>query len=722
MPNNDSNLKNSNKKFNWGGLIVTIIILTMVGFGIWWFFIKSDTKRNISQFEDYLVRSSNTVSDDAYFKSISVTESTQEIHAVYHQSNDKGDISFTFGASRDYINDMLTKKEVRVITGQVVRINTIWKTYDIDDMKLSGNPIPQPSVVWDIIKWTLLLGIPILLCWLIWRQLRRSVSGGGGGGLFGPNPGRNKARIIKSIKQRFSDIAGNEEVKEEIVELVDYLKNPDAYNAAGARVPKGILLSGPPGTGKTLIAKATAGEANVPFYFISGSDFVEMFVGVGASRVREMFIEARRNAPCILFVDELDAVGRSRGGGIGGGNDEREQTLNQLLVEMDGIQENSSVLVIAATNRPDVLDPALLRPGRFDRSIIVSLPDIKEREAILKVHATGKRMHSSISFANIAKRTPGYSGAQLENVINEAAILSVREKTKVIIPEQIDEAIDRVMAGPAKKSRVISKEELTTIAYHEAGHAVIGLKIKGGQKVQKVTIIPRGQAGGYNLMTPEKEQYNLAKWQILARITSFMGGRAAEQIMNGKDAISTGASNDIEQATLLARNMVTNWGMSKLGPVQLEKSDGPLFLGRDMQVSKTHSDQVAYEIDKEVRDIIVNAEQNAIKVIKGNMTLLKVIAETLLERETIVAEEIEYMAKHKKTPPKFNKATTNVNKSQSIDDLINRVKNKVETKKKKAINLEEKKQDDKEKIDSNSSDKNDEEKLDSNSSNKNDKE
>lgn len=685
MPNNDSNLRNSNKKFNWGGLIVTIIILTLVGFGIWWFFIKSDTKRNLSQFENYLVQASASSTDESYFKSISVTESTQEIHAIYHESDKKGDISFNFGATRDYINNMLTDKEVLTINGSTVKMNTVWKSASIEDINLSGNPIPQPSVVWDIIKWILLLGVPILLGWLIWRQLRRSVSGGGGGGIFGPNPGRNKAKIIKSIKQRFNDIAGNEEVKEEIVELVDYLKNPDAYNAAGARVPKGVLLSGPPGTGKTLIAKATAGEANVPFYFISGSDFVEMFVGVGASRVREMFTEARRNAPCILFIDELDAVGRSRGGGIGGGNDEREQTLNQLLVEMDGIQENSSILVIAATNRPDVLDPALLRPGRFDRSITVNLPDVKEREAILKVHATGKRMHSSISFANIAKRTPGYSGAQLENVINEAAILSVRERTKVIIPEQIDEAIDRVMAGPAKKSRVISKEELTTIAYHEAGHAVIGLKVKGGQKVQKVTIIPRGQAGGYNLMTPEKEQYNLSKWQILARITSFMGGRAAEQIMNGKDAISTGASNDIEQATLLARNMVTNWGMSKLGPVQLEKSAGPLFLGRDMQVSKTHSDQVAYEIDKEVRDIIINAEQKAIKVIKNELLLLKVIAETLLERETIVAEEIEYMAKYKKTPPKLEKEDTKV-KAKSIDDLIKNAQSKRQKKVKSSTN------------------------------------
>ena len=375
-----------------------------------------------------------------------------------------------------------------------------------------------------------------------------------GGGIF--NPGKNQAQKIISDK-KFSDIAGNEEVKEEVKELVDYLKNPTKYSAAGARIPKGILLGGPPGTGKTLIAKATAGEANVPFYFISGSNFVEMYVGVGAKRVRELFKDARKEAPAIIFIDEIDAVGRSRGAGIGGGNDEREQTLNQLLVEMDGMAENSGILIMAATNRTDVLDPALLRPGRFDRTITVNLPDIKEREEILKLHAKGKRIDPEVTFANLAKRTPGYSGAQLENVINEAALLSVRENTGVITKLQIDEAIDRVMSGPAKKTRTISPEELTMVAYHEAGHAVVGLKVPGGNKVQKITIIPRGNAGGYNLMLPEKEKYNKTKLELESMIKSYMGGRAAEEIIYGKENISTGAADDIQRATSIARRMVT---------------------------------------------------------------------------------------------------------------------------------------------------------------------
>ena len=375
-----------------------------------------------------------------------------------------------------------------------------------------------------------------------------------GGGIF--NPGKNQAQKIISDK-KFSDIAGNEEVKEEVKELVDYLKNPTKYSAAGARIPKGILLGGPPGTGKTLIAKATAGEANVPFYFISGSNFVEMYVGVGAKRVRELFKDARKEAPAIIFIDEIDAVGRSRGAGIGGGNDEREQTLNQLLVEMDGMAENSGILIMAATNRTDVLDPALLRPGRFDRTITVNLPDIKEREEILKLHAKGKRIDPEVTFTNLAKRTPGYSGAQLENVINEAALLSVRENTGVITKLQIDEAIDRVMSGPAKKTRTISPEELTMVAYHEAGHAVVGLKVPGGNKVQKITIIPRGNAGGYNLMLPEKEKYNKTKLELESMIKSYMGGRAAEEIIYGKENISTGAADDIQRATSIARRMVT---------------------------------------------------------------------------------------------------------------------------------------------------------------------
>ncbi|MGL5308756.1 MAG: ATP-dependent zinc metalloprotease FtsH, partial [Metamycoplasmataceae bacterium] len=430
----------------------------------------------------------------------------------------------------------------------------------------------------------------------------------------------------------------------------------------------------PPGTGKTLVAKATAGEANVPFYFISASNFVEMFVGVGAKRVREMFKEARKNSPAIIFIDELDAVGRSRGAGMGGGNDEREQTLNQLLVEMDGITENGGLLVMAATNRPDVLDPALLRPGRFDRIITVGLPDIKEREAILRLHAKGKRMDKTISFRGIAKRTPGYSGAQLENVINEASLLSVRENTGVITIEQIDEAIDRVMSGPAKKNRTISKEELEMVAYHEAGHAVVGIKIPGGNKVQKITIIPRGEAGGYNLMIPEKEKYYSSKSDLEASIKSFMGGRAAEEIVYGKGAISNGASDDIAKATEIARRMVTEWGMSEtLGPIKYEEASGSPFLGRDYGKNKSFSDSVALEIDTEIRVIIEAAQKVAHQVILENMTLLELIKTSLLENETIVSEEIDYIAEHLQLPEKKIKQERTKTRKMNLDELINEV-------------------------------------------------
>lgn len=486
------------------------------------------------------------------------------------------------------------------------------------------------------------------------------------------------AQRIKTDK-KFSDIAGNEEVKEEVMELVDYLKNPKKYASVGARIPKGILLGGPPGTGKTLLAKATAGEANVPFYFISASNFVEMFVGLGAKRVRDMFEEARNNAPAIIFIDELDAVGRSRGAGIGGGNDEREQTLNQLLVEMDGVKENSGILIMAATNRADVLDPALLRPGRFDRVINVSLPDIKEREAILKLHAKGKRIADNVKFNLVARRTPGFSGAQLENVINEASLLSVRERTGVITIEQIDEAIDRVIAGPARKSRTISEKENIAVAYHEAGHAVVGIKVKGGNKVQKITIIPRGHAGGYNLMLPEEEKFNRSKSELIAIITSFMGGRVAEAIIYGKDNVSTGASDDIAKATKIARKMVTEWGLSSLGPIKYEEDSDQPFLGRDYMKASSFSSQTAQEIDLEVRKIILEAEKNAHKIISENRELLELIKDALILNETIVAEEIEYIDKNMKLPPKLTAEKKELSKEYpkaDFDTLFNEVSGK----------------------------------------------
>ena len=449
---------------------------------------------------------------------------------------------------------------------------------------------------------------------------------------------RSRARKEENVKVRFSDVAGCDEEKEEMAEIIEYLKTPKKFAALGARIPKGILMVGSPGTGKTLLAKAVAGEADVPFFSISGSDFVEMFVGVGASRVRDMFKNAKASAPCMIFIDEIDAVGRQRGAGMGGGHDEREQTLNQLLVEMDGMSDNSGIVVIAATNRPDVLDPALLRPGRFDRQITVSLPDLKGREAILKVHARNKKLAEGVDLEALARRTPGFSGADLENVLNEAAILTVRENKQEIGLSQIDEAIDRVMMGPAKKSRTYDEHTKKLVAYHEAGHAIVGLNLKDGAIVQKVTIIPRGNAGGYNLITPRKEKILNTRKELYDTITSYMGGRAAEEIFF--DDISTGASGDIQQATRIAKDMVTTYGMSELGPIQYDSGNGTVFLGRDYNSPANASSQVAYEIDTEVRKIIDHCHSEAIKIIKANKEDLIKIANALIANETLTAEEI----------------------------------------------------------------------------------
>ena len=450
--------------------------------------------------------------------------------------------------------------------------------------------------------------------------------------------GRSKARLEGNIRVRFDDVAGADEEKEEMVELIEYLKNPKKFVKMGARIPKGILLSGAPGTGKTLLAKAVAGEADVPFYSISGSDFVEMFVGVGARRVRDMFKKAQATAPCIVFIDEIDAVGRQRGTGLGGGHDEREQTLNQLLVEMDGIGENTGVVIIAATNRPDVLDPALLRPGRFDRQITVSLPDKRGRHAILKVHARNKQISSEVDLEGLARRTPGFSGADLENVLNEAAILAVRDQKDVIEMHHLDEAVDRVMMGPAKKSRKYSEREKYLVAVHETGHAVIGLLVEEADMVQKVTIIPRGMAGGYNLMTPKEERMMATKSDLMAKITGLLGGRVAEEIVLNE--ISSGAYNDIERATNIARDMVMSYGMSKLGPIQYEKSGGNVFLGRDYSSSRNYSGQIAFEIDKEVRAIIDGCYEKARELIANNRPLLDRITAALMEYETLTHEQI----------------------------------------------------------------------------------
>jgi cell division protease FtsH len=459
--------------------------------------------------------------------------------------------------------------------------------------------------------------------------------------------GKSRARLNESNRKvTFKEVAGLTEEKEEVKELIDFLKNPKRFQKLGARIPKGVLLVGPPGTGKTLLARAVAGEANVPFYYISGSDFVELFVGVGASRVRDMFKQAKHNAPCLIFIDEIDAVGRQRGAGLGGGHDEREQTLNQLLTEMDGFGANEGIIIIAATNRPDVLDPALLRPGRFDRQVTVNLPDVKGREEILQVHAIGKTFASNVKLSNIAKRTVGFSGADLENLLNEAALLAVRRNKDAITMAEIDEAHDRVLMGPAKLSKKYTEHEKKVVAYHEAGHAVLGIKLDGASEVQKITIIPRGSAGGYNLMLPKEETFLSTKNELLETITGLLGGRVSEELVFNE--MTTGAHNDFEKATKIARAMVTEYGMSSLGPVQFEHQESSVFLGRDYNKSRNFSSQVAFQIDEEVRKIILEQYERAKQIIKDNIDLLHLIANTLLEHETLTKEQIDYLVKHGK--------------------------------------------------------------------------
>ena len=514
----------------------------------------------------------------------------------------------------------------------------IVKASDSQDFKLSVVPDPESSSLLVILVNVLPIALLVVLAfWFFNKQMAGNKSS--------LDFGKSRARLNSDTnKVTFKDVAGLEEEKEEVKELIDFLKAPKKFQKLGARIPKGVLLMGPPGTGKTLLAKAVAGEADVPFYFISGSDFVELFVGVGASRVRDMFQQAKRTAPCLIFIDEIDAVGRQRGSGIGGGHDEREQTLNQLLTEMDGFGANEGIIIIAATNRPDVLDPALLRPGRFDRQITVNLPDIKGREEILAVHAKNKILADGITLKNLAKRTPGFSGADLENLLNEAALLAVRRNKSEITMSEIDEATDRVLMGPAKTSHKYSENDRRLVAYHEAGHAVIGLKLRNASDVQKVTIIPRGQAGGYNMMVPSEEKFCSTKTDLLEEITGLLGGRTAEEITFGE--ITTGAHNDFEKATKIARAMVTEYGMSDLGPLQFEQQSGSVFLGRDYNKPQHFSNEVANEIDMEMRKIINNCHKQAKEIITKNKDLLELIAETLLEYETLTKEQIDYLVEN----------------------------------------------------------------------------
>jgi len=514
--------------------------------------------------------------------------------------------------------------------------------YEKYDYKITVNKDPAAStflvILFNFLPIILLVGVGFFF-------LTRQAGGANKSFDFG----KSRARLSDNRnKVTFKNVAGLKEEKEEVKELIDFLKSPKKFQKLGARIPKGVLLVGPPGTGKTLLARAVAGEANVPFYYISGSDFVELFVGVGASRVRDMFKQAKNNAPCLIFIDEIDAVGRQRGAGFGGGHDEREQTLNQLLTEMDGFGANEGIIIIAATNRADVLDPALLRPGRFDRQVTVNLPDVKGREEILEVHARNKILDKNITLSNLAKRTPGFSGADLENLLNEAALLAVRRDKEFITMSEIDEATDRVLMGPAKKSKKYTEKERNLVAHHEAGHVVLGLKLNSANDVQKVTIIPRSYAGGYAMMVPKEEKYTSTKTELLEQITGLLGGRVSEELNFGE--ITTGAHNDFEKATKIARAMVTEYGMSDLGPVQLEHQSEGVFLGRDYNKTRNFSDTVAHEIDIEIRKIVDGCYQNATKILKENKDLVKLIANALLERETLTKEQIDYLVENGKLP------------------------------------------------------------------------
>lgn len=502
-------------------------------------------------------------------------------------------------------------------------------------VELTASPEPQPSIWVTILPFLFIMGI-MLVFWFVFAQQMQ----GGNKGVMSFSKSRARMQTDEKKRVTFNDVAGADEEKQELKEVVEFLKNPKKFLELGARIPKGVLLIGPPGTGKTLLAKAVAGEAGVPFFSISGSDFVEMFVGVGAARVRDLFDQAKKNSPCIVFIDEIDAVGRHRGAGLGGGHDEREQTLNQLLVEMDGFSDNEGIIVMAATNRPDILDPALLRPGRFDRHIVVGVPDVKGREEIMKVHSKGKPLAPDVDLKVLAKRTPGFTGADIENMMNEAAILAARNGKKMITMQELEEAITRVIAGPEKRSRAISEKDKRLVAYHEAGHAVVAKLLPHADPVHEVSIIPRGMAGGYTLTLPEEDQYFVSKEEMLDKITELLGGRAAESLV--MNDISTGASNDIEKATSMARKMITEYGMSDvIGPITLGTKEEEVFLGRDLGSYRNYSEKVAALVDGEIKHIIEECYKKAEMLLRDNINKLHKVAQTLMEKEKLKEQEFE---------------------------------------------------------------------------------
>ena len=627
--------KNNNKVLGWlPYLIVLVAMMSLFGMN------NLTGNKTVTYQTLTKIVETKKISD----ASLTIGTNTTSVRGVYEESGHQVTFTGTIPSTSDQIENMITELGDANVT-----------VVDADASNVFINTLV------NLVPFLLMIGLAV---WMI-NKMSGAQSANGKAFEFS----KSRARLEGKVKVRFADVAGCDEEKQEMAEIIDYLKYPKKFEKMGARIPKGVLLAGHPGTGKTLLAKAVAGEANVPFYSISGSDFVEMFVGVGASRVRDMFKKAKQTAPCIIFIDEIDAVGRQRGAGFGGGHDEREQTLNQLLVEMDGMEENTGVVVIAATNRPDVLDPALLRAGRFDRQITVSLPDRKGREAILKVHARNKHFAADIDLGALAKRTPGFSGADLENVLNESAIMAVRHDETEITMADIDEAIDRVMMGPAKVSKTYDEKTKKLVAYHESGHAIVGLFMENAQVVQKVTIIPRGQAGGYNLMTPKEEKMMNTKNDLLATITSFMGGRVAEELFF--DDVTTGASNDIERETNIAKDMVTLYGMSDLGPIKYNSGSENVFLGRDYNQPNNVSGQVAFEIDQEVRKIVNGCHDEAKKLIQAHETELTRIAEALMEYETLTAEQIQKVVKGEDISADFTDTKSETAGEQPSTDEMN---------------------------------------------------
>ena len=636
------------KKKNVRKNIFSYVILIVIILGITYFASNLNTKQHELTYSEFVEKM-----EDGEVKEVKITPSQSA--GVY----------LLTGKLKDYEKKESFYVQTPITDSTVEIIYSGSKEYDFS---ITTAKDPDSSmllvIIVNFLPIVLLVGVAIFV---VTRQI--------GANSKSMDFGKSKARLHDDRKKvTFKDVAGLTEEKEEVEELIEFLKHPKKFQKMGARIPKGVLLVGPPGTGKTLLARAVAGEANVPFYYISGSDFVELFVGVGASRVRDMFKQAKHNAPCLIFIDEIDAVGRQRGAGLGGGHDEREQTLNQLLTEMDGFGENEGIIVIAATNRPDVLDPALLRPGRFDRQVTVNLPDITGRKEILQVHAKGKTFEPGVTLENIAKRTVGFSGADLENLLNEAALLAVRRDKNEITMHEVDEATDRVLMGPAKVSHKYSENDRKLVAYHEAGHAVVGIKLEGANEVQKITIIPRGTAGGYNLMLPKEETFLQTKNELLETISGLLGGRVAEEIVFNE--VTTGAHNDFEKATKIARAMVTEYGMSDLGPVQFEHQESSVFLGRDYNKSHNFSSEVAFEIDQEQRKIIHECYEKTQEIISNNRKLLDLIANTLLEYETITKEQIDYLVKNGHMPDE--------NKDEDIDSNDDEVEKKETEKNKKS--------------------------------------